>query len=213
MKKFYMIVLCLLLASHSVAGQTNIDSLQTVIKNDQQNIDAMINLGIAYHDLGVHGDKKSVDKGADLFERVLDLDSTNAVGLAYLGSIYSLRARDTFMPWNKLKHTKRATKLLDHPAVTGSRDLDVHLIRAMNSYEIPKFLNRLEIAIEEFEFIVNHQNFSDWPSPKRSFVLLQTGRAYKKDGNESAAGKYFQLAIDEAPDSVYAKYAEKELKK
>lgn len=211
--KNYTLIVLILFIFNPIFAQKNIDSLETVVDTNPKNIQAMTQLGIAYHDLGVDGDKKAVEKGEQLFKRILELDSTHAVGLAYLGSIYSLRARDSVMPWSKLKHAKKAIELLDHPAVTESEDLNVHLIRAMNSYEVPKFLDRLNVALEEFDFIVNHQHFSEWPSPKRAFVYLHFGKAHEKDGNDAAAEKYYQLAINEAPGSDYAKSAVGALKK
>ncbi len=212
MKNFTLILLSLFIGN-PIFAQKNIDSLKMIVDTDPKNIQVMSQLGIAYHDLGVDGDKKAVEKGEQLFKRILELDSTHGVGLAYLGSIHSIRARDSIMPWSKLKHAKKAIELLDHPEVTESEDLNVHLIRAMNSYEVPKFLDRLNVALEEFDFIVNHQHFSEWPSPKRAFVYLHFGKAHEKDGNDAAAEKYYQMAIDKAPGSDYAKSAADALKK
>lgn len=205
-----LLFMCLVSLGHS---QVKIDSLKTYLKNDPNNIEAMAELGVAYHDLGVAGDKNAVESGEKIFNQILEQDSSHAVSLAYLGSIYSLKARDAAMPWNKMKHAKKGIELLDHPAVVHSDDVQVHLIRAMNSYQVPKFMNRLKIALDEFDFIIKHAAFDQWQSQNKAFVYLHYGKALEKAGNEPQAKENYQRAFELAPFSESGKEAGEALKK
>ena len=194
----------IMILATSVIAQDKIDSLRTVIKNDPDNIQALTALGVFYHDLGVEGDKNAVEKGEQLFEKVLSLDSDNAFATGYYGSILSLKARDAKMPWSKIKYAKKGFEQLDKSIQMNPDDLDVRLIRAMNSYQVPKIMKRLPVALEDFDFIINHKAFESWTADHRAFVYLHFGKALEKDDQHENAKHYFELAVTEAPDSKSA---------
>ena len=185
----------------------------TIIKNEPNNIRALAALGVRYHDLGVAGDKKAVDKGEKIFKKVLSLDSTNAFVTGYYGSILSLKARDAKMPWTKIKYAKKGFEQLDKSIQMNPDDLDVRLIRAMNSYQVPKIMKRLPLALEDFNFIINHKNFESWEADHKAFVYLHFGKALEKDDQDKNAKESFELAIEAAPSSKSAQAAKKALKK
>lgn len=197
----------------SLIAQTKIDSLKTIIKNEPNNIQAKIALGVYYHDLGVAGDSKAVERGIELLEQALAGDPNNAYALGYYGSILSLKARDASMPWTKVKYAKQGFEQLDKSIEMNPDDLDVRLIRAMNSYQVPKFMKRLTLSIEDFNFIIKHKTFESWTPDHRAFVYLHFGKALEKDDQPEKAKDFFELAIKEAPGSKSAQDAKKALKK
>jgi tetratricopeptide (TPR) repeat protein len=198
--KYLLLFLTILLTS-SLFAQNKIDSLKTIIKNDPDNIPALIALGVNYHDLGVESDKKAVDKGKDIFEKVLSLDPTNAFATGYYGSILSLKARDASMPWTKIKYAKKGFEHLDKSIQMNPDDLDVRLIRAMNSYQVPKIMKRLPLALEDFNFIIKHNTFESWTADHKAFVYLHFGKALEKDDQDEKAREFFELAAKIAPQS------------
>lgn len=191
----------MLFATTSLFAQNTIDSLMTIIKNEPNNIQALITLGVHYHDLGVAGDKKAVDKGEEIFEKVLSLDSDNAFATGYYGSILSLKARDAKMPWTKVKYAKKGFEQLDKSIQMNPEDLDVRSIRAMNSYQVPKIMKRLPLSLEDFNFIIEHKTFESWTTDHKAFVYLHFGRALEKDDQDEKAREYFELAAKIAPQS------------
>jgi tetratricopeptide (TPR) repeat protein len=210
--KFLLILLLLFLAT-SLFAQNKIDSLKTIIKNEPKNIQALTKLGVYYHDLGVEGDKKAVEKGEEVLGKVVSLDSTNAFAIGYYGSILSLKARDASMPWTKIKYAKRGFEQLDKSIQMNHNDLDVRLIRAMNSYQVPKIMKRLPVALEDFIIIINHKTFESWTADHKAFVYLHFGKALDKDDQDEKAREFFELTIKEAPSSKSAQAAKKALKK
>jgi len=210
--KFLFLFLLIFLTT-TLFAQNKIDSLKTIIKNEPNNISALTALGVHYHDLSVEGDKKAVDKGKQIFEKVLSLNPTNAFATGYYGSILSLKARDASMPWTKIKYAKRGFRQLDKSIQMNPDDLDVRLIRAMNSYQVPKIMKRLNLAIEDFNFIIKHKTFQSWTADHKAFVYLHFGKALEKDDQDEKAKEFFELAIKESPSSKSANEAKKALKK
>jgi tetratricopeptide (TPR) repeat protein len=197
----YLILILTILLTSSLFAQNKIDSLKTIIKNYPDNIPALIALGVHYHDLGVEGDKKAVDKGKKNFEKVLSLDSTNAFITGYYGSILSLKARDAKMPWTKIKYAKKGFEHLDKSIQMNPEDLDVRLIRAMNSYQVPKIMKRISVAIEDFNFIIENKTFESWTADHKAFVYLHYGKALEKDNQDEKSREFFELAAKIAPQS------------
>jgi tetratricopeptide (TPR) repeat protein len=195
----------------SLLAQTKIDSLKAIIKNEPNNISALTTLGVNYHDLGVAGDPKAVEQSEKILKKVLSLDSTNAYATGYYGSILSLKARDASMPWTKVKYAKQGFEQLDKSIEINPDDLDVRLIRAMNSYQVPKFLKRLTLSIEDFNFIIKHKTFETWTPDHSAFVYLHFGKALEKDDQHVKAREFFELAIKAAPASKSAQEAKKAL--
>ena len=200
-----------ILLTTSLFAQTKIDSLKTIIKNEPNNIQALTELGVQYHDLGVAGDHKAVEQGEEILKKVLSLDSTNAFATGYYGSILSLKARDASMPWTKIKYAKQGFEQLDKSIQMNPEDLDVRLIRAMNSYQVPKIMKRLSLAFDDFNFIIKHKTFDSWTADHKAFVYLHFGKALEKDDQHVKAREFFELAIKAAPASKSAQEAKKAL--
>lgn len=209
--KIYLILFLSLFLTTSLFAQNKIDSLKTVIKNEPDNISALTALGVYYHDLGVAGDHQSVEQGEKFLKKVLSLDTTNAYATGYYGSILSLKARDAKMPWTKIKYAKQGFEQLDKSIQMNPDDLDVRLIRAMNSYQVPKIMKRLPLSLEDFDFIIKHKTFESWTADHRAFVYLHFGKALEKDDQHEKAREFFELAIKEAPASKSAQEAKRML--
>ena len=200
MNKFSLLFLSIFLTT-SLFAQNKIDSLQAVIKKEPNNIPALIALGVQYHDLGVAGDKKAVDKGEEIFEKVLSRNSNNAFATGYYGSILSLKARDAKMPWTKIKYAKKGFEQLDKSIQMNPEDLQVRSIRAMNGYQVPKIMKRLPLSLEDFNYIIEHKTFESWTSDHKAFLYLHFGKALEKDDQDEKAREYFEMAAKIAPQS------------
>ena len=200
MNKFSLLFLSIFLTT-SLFAQNKIDSLQTVIKKEPNNIPALIALGVQYHDLGVAGDKKAVDKSEEIFEKVLSRNSNNAFATGYYGSILSLKARDAKMPWTKIKYAKKGFEQLDKSIQMNPEDLQVRSIRAMNGYQVPKIMKRLPLSLEDFNYIIEHKTFESWTSDHKAFLYLHFGKALEKDDQDEKAREYFEMAAKIAPQS------------
>lgn len=216
MKIGYLIIIGLYLAGSSGTAypqlSSQIDSLRRQSVHEPENLDILLHLGIALHDAALDGKKEAVGQGIAVLDRVLKQDSLNVNALVYLGSLYTLKARDASMPWNKIKYGKRGFALMDLAVRMQSDDMDIRLTRAINCYMVPDFMGRLATGLSDFETILTSPDFQQWPAPKRAFVFLNFGKAHEKNKKIEKARELYRIAFQEAPDSKAGKQAGELLK-
>ena len=216
MKIEYLIIIGLYLAGSSGTANpqlsSQIDSLSKQSAHELENLEILMQLGLALHDAALDGKKEAVGQGIAVLDRVLKRDSLNVHALVYLGSLYTLKARDASMPWSKIKYGKRGFALIDRAVKMQSDDMDIRLTRAINSYMVPDFMGRLATGLGDFETILASPDFQQWPAPKRAFVFLNFGKAYEKNKKIEKAREFYRIAFQEAPDSNAGRQAGELLK-
>ncbi|MBI3372545.1 MAG: hypothetical protein HY017_12445 [Betaproteobacteria bacterium] len=75
------------------------------------------------------GETAEVDPTIAAFEALARAEPRNPVYAAYLGSALSLRARDAWMPWNKLKYTEQGLDHIDRALESLKPEHDKLLLR------------------------------------------------------------------------------------
>ena len=190
----HFVFTCLLLAFTGAFAQDNLQSLQEQLKTDPQNVEVLVNLAIVYHDHGAAGDESAVEKSEKLLNQALELDKTNSLALAYLGSVYTLKGRDASLPQDQLKNVETGIDKLDKAVDMTPDNLMVRLVRAINSLHLPSLFHRLQYSLKDFNYIIHSNKFQHWPLEERSMVHYNFGIALEKDKNEQEAIKNFELA-------------------
>jgi tetratricopeptide (TPR) repeat protein len=212
MKRIFSSIIIVALTSVFIFGQDEIKSLEEQLKTNSQNVEILVKLGIAYHNKGVNGDKKAVKSAEEHLNKALELDRTNALALAYLGSVWTLKGRDAFFPWNKMKNVEKGMDKIDKAVDMSPDNLRVRMLRAMNSLNLPPFFHRLQYSLKDFTYITDNPEFKNWPTESQSMVYYNLGLAFEKDEKPNEAKNNFELAIQTAPESKWAKNAKEELK-
>ena len=109
--------------------------------------------GVKWHDKAVLGNEEATPKAVEKFEDVLaDYPDTPLV-LAYLGSSFTLKARDAPL-LRKRGWVNQGFEALDGAVEKAPDDPVVRLIRAINSYHLPRILDRRDIAEEDFSILL-----------------------------------------------------------
>ena len=193
-------------------SQQNIKELEERLRQKPNDIETLIALGKLYHDQGASGDKEAVDKGFTYLDKTIELDPTNAVAWAYRGSLWTMRGRDAWFPFTKLKHVDKGIDELDKAAELGPDNIAVHLTRGINSLQLPSIFKRLGTALKDFSFLLADARFPHLEAHLQSTIYYWAGVAYKRDSQTSKAKEYLEKAISAAPESTTAQKAEKELK-
>ena len=139
-KNMMRLLLCALSLSWTFAGQEEIRELESRLKASPNDESVLMELGRLYHDLGVGGDEKAVARAFELFDHAVKLDSSNAVALAYRGSVWTLRARDSWWPPNKLSYLRNGGEDLDGAVSMEPGNIMVRMIRGVNGLGLPDFL-------------------------------------------------------------------------
>lgn len=193
-------------------AQESAKDLEAQLQRAPHDVNALMKLGVLYHNEGVAGNEKSVEKGFSCFDTVLALDPTNAVALAYWGSLWTLRARDAWWPFTKMSHVDKGIDEMDKAVELAPDDVRVRLTRGINSVNLPSMFKRLGTALKDFTFLLGHPGFTKFDARLQSTIYCWAGIAYKHDNQRDKAKELLQKAISVAPQSDTARNAEQELK-
>lgn len=205
------IVFATFLSAAVCHSQQSIKDLQGQVSQSPHDITALLNLGIAYHNDGASGNKESVEKGFACLDTLLALDPTNAMALAYRGSLWTMRGRDAWWPFTKMSDVDKGIDELDKAVDLAPENVSIRLVRGINSVRLPSMFKRLGIAIKDFYYLVNLPAFPQFDAHLKSTIYYWSGFAYKQDGQPEKAKELLQKAIDIAPDSENARNARQEL--
>jgi len=141
-----------LFISNDVTGQ--IPQWEEQLKADSANVELLLKLGKAYHDLGGQNeDEQAVQKAELYLSKLMDLAPDNAVAMVYFGSMLTQKARDARLPWKKMAFMKRGFAVMDSAVVLDSEGAETRLIRAINGTNVPGMFNRLPRALADFNYI------------------------------------------------------------
>jgi len=145
-----MIFLLLILSSKNLSAQ--ITQWEKQLKSDPSNTELLLKLGKAYHDVaGENEDKEAVKKAEKYLSKLLEIEPGNALAMVYYGSVLTMKARDAFFPWEKMKYMKKGFGKMDSAVALDPDEPEVRLIRAINSTLVPKMFNRLKMALSDFK--------------------------------------------------------------
>ena len=193
-------------------SQKSKSELEGILQQSPNDVESLVALGRIYHDEGARNDSKAVDKGFECLDRALEVDPHNAVALAYRGSLWTMRGRDAWFPFTKLKHVDHGIDEMDRAVDLEPENITVHLVRGINSVQLPSIFHRLSTALNDFSFLLKLQQFPHLNVQLQSTIYYWAGVAYKHDDQKDKAKDYLEKAISVAPDSPSAKNAERELK-
>ena len=136
------------------------------------------------------GEKGEVDPAIAAFEALVRDEPRNPVHAAYLGSALSLRARDAWMPWNKLRyseqgldHIDRALELLkpEHDKLLSRgvpASMETRLVAAKTFVKLPDAIfHRRTAGTKLLADLLKHPALAATPAPFRASVELAAEEA------------------------------------
>jgi tetratricopeptide (TPR) repeat protein len=213
-KSFFRLLLSVLVGSALVAclqGQDNSKDLEQRLKSNPRDESTLMELGRLYHDQASSGEASAVDKGISIFDRLLAIDTTNAVAVAYRGALLTMRGRDSWWPPNKLKYMRQGCQELDRAIEMDPGDIMVHLIRGINGLVLPDYAGRLPTSLEDFILLLRRPDFQEQTKELKAVILYYGGVAHKRADDYERARELFKRAIAVLPGSDYAKRSQVEL--
>jgi tetratricopeptide (TPR) repeat protein len=213
-KSFFRLLLSVLVGSALVAclqGQDNSKDLEQRLKSNPRDESTLMELGRLYHDQASSGEASAVDKGISIFDRLLAIDTTNAVAVAYRGALLTMRGRDSWWPPNKLKYMRQGCQELDRAIEMDPGDIMVHLIRGINGLGLPEYAGRLPTSLEDFILLLRRPDFQEQTKELKAVILYYGGVAHKRADDYERARELFKRAIAVLPGSDYAKRSQVEL--
>jgi tetratricopeptide (TPR) repeat protein len=152
-------------------------------------------LGIAYHIKALKDPKAFAPQAVETLTKVSEKDPTDYVTLCYLGSATTLMAQTTKNVFKMSSYSNKGFALMDKAVRNDPDNASIRLTRAHNSKNVPAFLNRGDIAIEDFEYLaemIKKDPVSFTYLKKQVYSNLAV--LYKKRGEEGKAAEYTKLA-------------------
>ena len=201
----------MLLAGISLA-QDNTKDLEAKLKQNPNDTETLMKLGKIYHDEGVAGNEDAVEKGFDCFDNVLHSDRSNALAMAYRGSLWTLRARGAWWPFTKMSDVDKGVDDMDKAVDLAPDNIGVRIVRGINSVSLPSMFHRLPIALKDFDYLLNNSRFAMFDPHLQATIYYWGGIANKNDGQSVKAKELLQKAVSADPNSDFGKRAANELK-
>lgn len=141
LKVTILMTLCLLFAEFHAQGQTS--APQSLLEEGRE----LFALSLEQ--------ESQVQPAIDLFERLVEQSpSLGARASAYIGALYTIKAKHTTFPFDKLKWAKRGLKILDEALEQAPDDIEVLFVHGAICQNLPALFKRGDDARRDFSRIV-----------------------------------------------------------
>jgi tetratricopeptide (TPR) repeat protein len=194
------------------------------LEKNADNLDALKRLGLVYHHQAVLRVDGMLDKAIKTLEKVMELDPSDTEAHAFLGSCYTMVARDSRNPFTKMKMVRKGTKIIDASVGKEPKNILIRILRANNSLNLPGFLGRRHYAMEDYLYIetIAADPAADYGIPSHlgendskdvlAQVYYKLGRLYLEKKDSQKAREYFNKSVNAWPESRWAQGSSDQLK-
>ncbi len=164
--------------------------LQQRFDQNPADYEALQGLSIVYHFMASKDSKAYAKKAVQYLEQAYQKKPDDNVALCYLGSAYTMLAKDAWNPISRLSDVNKGVGYMDKAVRKDPDNIAIRMTRANNSKALPKFLGRRSIAYEDFEHLTSlFEKGLNAPSPLKASVYRRLAALYEEDGNMAQAQK------------------------
>lgn len=169
--------------------------LKDMEKRNPDDFDVIKSLGILFHTKARKDAKNYAPKAVGYLSTAYEINKKDYETMCYLGSAMTMMAKTTWNPIKKMSYVNKGTGLMDKAVRREPDNVTVRMTRALNSKNLPSFLNRGDIALEDFEYLADliEKNPESLASIKKE-VFTNLADLYKKAGDQARAEKFKKLA-------------------
>jgi hypothetical protein len=106
-----------------------------------------------------------------------------------------MMAQTTWNPIKKMAYVNRGTGLMDKAVKRNADNVTVRMTRALNSKNLPSFLERGNLALDDFEYLADliEKNPESLASIKK-IVYTNLVELYEKNGDEAKAAEFRKMS-------------------
>jgi len=164
------------------------------------------------------GDKKETKALTADIERWMKDEPNNYLLMAYLGSVYALDSRDSWIGPGKLDYLKKGEKELDAAIAGDPSNPAIRLLRAMNYYELPAIFGKHRAAHDDFNYLVQELSGAlpmsyALTNDTRQAIYYYAGLSFQQFSETAAARDAWQRGVAIAPQSGLGGKMQAELSK
>ena len=149
--------------------------------------------GIALHQRAVEGDEGPAEQAVARLKRYLKRFAADVEARAYLGSAYTMMARDAWNVVNKVRYANRGLRHLDRALDAGAGNFTVRMIRANVNSSLPKMFGRGGAALDDMLALDGIYRLAPSPGQAREMV-----RIYEELQRRAPGGGPWEERLDRA---------------
>lgn len=169
------------------------------------------------------GSKADTETAITKFAKLVELEPEQPLYLAYLGSAYTLKARDAWMPWSRLGNAEKGLDMIDKALLMLRPRHDEERLRgsiistearlvAINTFlQVPEFLNRIQAAKELLNETLNSPVFDASAPEVKGRLFMQAADIARREKHRDQAAAYLKQALPLLPSGRYQQLAERQL--
>jgi len=172
-----------------------ISEMQKALDQNPSDCETLKCMGIAYHRMARKNAKTYAPKAVELLTKALEANKKDYETMCYLGSATTMMAKRTWNPMKKMAYVNKGAGLMDKAIRKDPDNISVRVTRANNSKNLPSFLNRGHLAVEDFEYLAHliEKNPESYVSIKKD-VYTNLAELHSKAGDQAKAEKFKNLA-------------------
>lgn len=164
------------------------------LEQDPSDYETLKALGIDYGTKARADAKKYNYKAVEFLNKAHEMNKTDYETMCYLGSAITMMATTTMNPFKKMSYVNKGTAYMDKAVRKAPDNITVRLTRGFNSKNLPHFLNRGGIALEDFEHLATLVESTPNISPSlKKTVYSNLAELYEKAGDTEKSDKYLKL--------------------
>ena len=172
-----------------------VDEFKKKLDQEPDNDEILKTLGIAYLIMAIKNPQAYAPLAVKFLSNAYERNENDYAILCYLGSATTLMATTTNDTSKMGSYTNQGIALMDKAVRKAPDNITVRLTRAYHSKNLPDFLGRRSVAIEDFEYLAEMiKNESSFPVPLKKEIYLNLIELYEKSGNTEKAEYCQKLA-------------------
>ncbi len=170
------------------------------------------------------GDKNETGTAIKQFEALVQGDPAHPLYLAYLGSSYTLKARDAWMPWTRLQNVEKGLGMIDKAllmlepehdtaALRGSIvSTETRLVAVSTFLQVPGFLNRLQAAKDVLAETLQTKAFEASVPIVKGRLYFRAAEIARREKNTALERGYLEKSLLILPEGRFREQAAQQLK-
>jgi tetratricopeptide (TPR) repeat protein len=202
MKGLVFLIISSLLGLSTYANEAKM--LEEKLKEDPQNLSAIHELAKIYHDRALHKEEGALKCAERFLKEAQKKFPNDMVIFAWYGSLLTIKARDSWFPPLKLSRLRKGISILDEAVERAGDNITVRMIRANNSLYLPEFIGRVDVAIEDFKYLLKRSEEDDFPKELLPKIHLGIAKAYIKKEKFTKAKAHLRKVFELADKSSKA---------